>query len=76
VVVKPSDYTPVTALELAKRIAEAGFPPGFQRGHGNGPAVGRALARHPGVDKVAFTGSTRTASTSRKEPPSTSAASR
>jgi (Z)-2-((N-methylformamido)methylene)-5-hydroxybutyrolactone dehydrogenase len=61
VVVKPSDYTPVTALELAKRIAEAGFPPGiFNVVTGNGPAVGRALARHPGVDKVAFTGSTRT----------------
>jgi aldehyde dehydrogenase (NAD+) len=61
VVVKPSDYTPVTALELAKRIAEAGFPPGvFNVVTGNGPAVGRALARHPGVNKVAFTGSTRT----------------
>src|SRR5262245_25731938 len=61
VVVKPSDYTPVTALELAKRIAEAGLPPGiFNVVTGNGPAVGRALARHPGVDKVAFTGSTRT----------------
>jgi acyl-CoA reductase-like NAD-dependent aldehyde dehydrogenase len=61
VVVKPSDYTPVTALELGKRVAEAGFPPGvFNVVTGNGPAVGRALARHPGVDKVAFTGSTRT----------------
>jgi aldehyde dehydrogenase (NAD+) len=61
VVAKPSDYTPVTALELAKRVAEAGFPPGvFNVVTGNGPAVGRALARHPGVDKVAFTGSTRT----------------
>jgi (Z)-2-((N-methylformamido)methylene)-5-hydroxybutyrolactone dehydrogenase len=61
VVVKPSDYTPVTALELATRIEEAGFPPGvFNVVTGSGPEVGRALARHPGVDKVAFTGSTRT----------------
>jgi len=61
VVVKPSDYTPVTTLELAKRVAEAGFPPGvFNVVTGNGPVVGRALARHPGVDMVAFTGSTRT----------------
>jgi aldehyde dehydrogenase (NAD+) len=61
VVVKPSDYTPVTALELAKRVEEAGFPAGvFNVVTGNGPEVGRALARHPGVDKVAFTGSTRT----------------
>jgi (Z)-2-((N-methylformamido)methylene)-5-hydroxybutyrolactone dehydrogenase len=61
VVVKPSDYTPVTAIELARRVDEAGFPSGvFNVVTGNGPEVGRALARHPGVDKVAFTGSTRT----------------
>jgi aldehyde dehydrogenase (NAD+) len=61
IVVKPSDYTPVSALELARRVDEAGFPPGvFNVVTGNGPAVGRALVRHPGVDKVAFTGSTRT----------------
>ena len=60
-VVKPSDHTPVTALELAKLVAEAGIPDGvFNVITGNGPAVGRALVRHPGVDKVAFTGSTKT----------------
>ena len=61
VVVKPSDHTPVTALELAKLVTEAGIPDGvFNVITGNGPAVGRALVRHPGVDKVAFTGSTKT----------------
>jgi acyl-CoA reductase-like NAD-dependent aldehyde dehydrogenase len=60
-VVKPSDHTPVTALELAKLVSEAGIPDGvFNVITGNGPAVGRALVRHPGVDKVAFTGSTKT----------------
>src|SRR5262245_47310394 len=60
-VVKPSDHTPVTALELAKLVTEAGIPDGvFNVITGNGPAVGRALVRHPGVDKVAFTGSTKT----------------
>jgi acyl-CoA reductase-like NAD-dependent aldehyde dehydrogenase len=60
-VVKPSDHTPVTALELAKLVTEAGIPDGvFNVITGNGPAVGRALVRHSGVDKVAFTGSTKT----------------
>ena len=60
-VIKPSDHTPVTALELAKLVTEAGFPAGvFNVITGNGPDVGRALVRHPGVDKVAFTGSTKT----------------
>lgn len=60
-VVKPSDHTPVTALELAKLATEAGIPAGVVNViTGNGPAVGRALVRHPGVDKVAFTGSTKT----------------
>ena len=60
-VVKPSDHTPVTALELAKLVTEAGIPDGvFNVITGNGPAVGRALVRHPEVDKVAFTGSTKT----------------
>jgi aldehyde dehydrogenase (NAD+) len=60
-VIKPSDHTPVTALELAKLATEAGFPDGVVNVvTGNGPAVGRTLVRHPGVDKVAFTGSTAT----------------
>jgi aldehyde dehydrogenase (NAD+) len=60
-VVKPSDYTPATALEFADLVHEAGLPDGvFNVVTGNGPEVGRALVGHPGVDKVAFTGSTAT----------------
>jgi acyl-CoA reductase-like NAD-dependent aldehyde dehydrogenase len=59
VVAKPSDYSPASAVELADKMAEAGFPPGvFNVVTGFGPAVGKALAAHPDVDKVAFTGST------------------
>lgn len=59
-VVKPSDHTPASALEFARRVAEAGFPPGvFNVVTGVGPRVGKALAAHPGIDKIAFTGSTK-----------------
>ena len=58
-VVKPSDQTPVSTLEFARRVEEAGLPPGvFNVVTGSTPDVGKALAAHPGVDKVAFTGST------------------
>jgi phenylacetaldehyde dehydrogenase len=58
VVLKPAEQTPLSALRLAELIREAGFPPGVVNVI-NGPAdpTGRALAAHPGVDKVAFTGS-------------------
>jgi len=60
-VVKPSDYTPVTALELGSRVLEAGIPAGvFNVVTGFGPEVGRALVSHPDVDRIAFTGSTST----------------
>jgi (Z)-2-((N-methylformamido)methylene)-5-hydroxybutyrolactone dehydrogenase len=60
VVAKPSDYTPISTLELAARVGEAGFPPGvFNVVTGFGPVVGKALAAHPDVDKIAFTGSTK-----------------
>src|SRR5215468_10892048 len=59
VVAKPSDYTPVSALVLAELVAEAGFPAGvFNVVTGWGPEVGKVLTSHPGVDKIAFTGST------------------
>lgn len=58
VVVKLADQTPVSALEFARRVAEAGFPPGVFNVVTGGAAVGAALVAHPGVDKVAFTGST------------------
>jgi acyl-CoA reductase-like NAD-dependent aldehyde dehydrogenase len=61
VVVKPSDYTPASTVALAELIAEAGFPPGVVNViTGWGPQTGKALSAHPGVDKVAFTGSTET----------------
>ncbi len=60
-VCKPSEQTPVSALEFARRVEEAGFPPGvFNVVTGFGPSTGQALTAHPGVGKVAFTGSTRT----------------
>lgn len=60
-VVKPSDHTPASTLAFAKLFAEAGFPPGvINVVTGWGPQTGAALASHPGVDKIAFTGSTDT----------------
>ncbi|MBM0206244.1 aldehyde dehydrogenase [Micromonospora sp. STR1s_5] len=59
-VVKPSEHTPVSTLELAKRMQEAGFPPGvFNVVTGMG-RIGAALVNHPGIDKIAFTGATST----------------
>jgi phenylacetaldehyde dehydrogenase len=59
VVLKPAEQTPMTALRLGELIMEAGFPPGVVNIlTGNGETTGAALVAHPGVDKVAFTGST------------------
>ena len=59
VVLKPAEQTPLTALRLADLIAEAGFPPGVVNIlTGLGETTGAALVAHPGVDKIAFTGST------------------
>lgn len=59
VVLKPSELTPVTAMELAQIIDEIGIPAGVVNIlPGYGPEAGEALVRHPGVDKIAFTGST------------------
>lgn len=56
---KPAEQTPLTALRLAELIAEAGFPPGVVNVlPGLGPTTGAAIVRHPGVQKIAFTGST------------------
>jgi acyl-CoA reductase-like NAD-dependent aldehyde dehydrogenase len=61
VVVKPSDYTPASTVALAELVTEAGFPPGVVNVvTGWGLETGKALSAHPGVDKVAFTGSTET----------------
>jgi (Z)-2-((N-methylformamido)methylene)-5-hydroxybutyrolactone dehydrogenase len=61
-VLKPAEQTPVTALELGKLIEEAGFPAGVVNiVPGFGAGAGAALAAHPGVDKISFTGEHRTA---------------
>ena len=60
VVLKPSEVAPLNAFELAEVIAEAGLPAGvFNLVTGVGPVVGEAIAAHPLVDAVSFTGSTR-----------------
>src|SRR5271157_5275746 len=59
VVLKPAEQTPLSALRLGDLIMEAGFPDGVVNiVPGYGETAGAALASHPGVDKVAFTGST------------------
>jgi len=58
IVMKSSEKTPLTALMIGKLIVEAGFPAGVVNIlSGFGPTAGQAIARHPGIDKVAFTGS-------------------
>ena len=60
VVLKPSEVTPLNAFLLAEVIEAAGLPAGvFNLVTGTGPVVGEAIAAHPGVDMVSFTGSTR-----------------
>ena len=59
VVLKPAEETPLTALRLGELILEAGIPPGVVNiVTGLGETAGAALAAHPGVAKIAFTGST------------------
>ncbi len=60
VVLKPSEQAPLSAQLFAEFVHEAGFPPGvFNLVNGTGPVVGNALAVHPQVDMMSFTGSTR-----------------
>ena len=59
-VLKPSEIAPLDAVIFAEILDEAGVPPGvFNLVNGDGPTVGQALATHPGIDMVSFTGSTR-----------------
>ncbi len=59
VVLKPAEETPLSALRLGELILEAGIPAGVVNiVTGYGPTAGAALAAHPGVNKIAFTGST------------------
>lgn len=57
VVLKPSEVSPLSALMLAELAHEIGFPPGVINViHGTGAETGTALVRHPGIDKITFTG--------------------
>ena len=59
-ILKPSEYTPSSALIFAEILHEAGVPKGvFNLINGLGPDVGAALSAHPGIDMISFTGSTR-----------------
>lgn len=59
VVLKPAEQTPLSALYLAELVLQAGFPEGVVNVvTGDGPSVGAPLTRHPGVNKLTFTGST------------------
>jgi aldehyde dehydrogenase (NAD+) len=60
VVLKPSELAPLNAILFTEILDEAGVPKGvFNLINGDGPGVGEALARHPGIDMMSFTGSTR-----------------
>jgi aldehyde dehydrogenase (NAD+) len=58
VVLKPAEYTPLTALAFAEICQEAGLPAGVVNIVTGDGSTGEALVKHPGVDKIAFTGST------------------
>jgi aldehyde dehydrogenase (NAD+) len=59
-VLKPSELSPFSAMLIADAMHEANVPPGvFNLVNGDGPTVGQAMATHPGIDMMSFTGSTR-----------------
>src|SRR5512140_798960 len=58
VILKPAEQTPLTALRFGELALEAGLPAGVLNIVTGGPETGAALVKHPGVDKIAFTGST------------------
>jgi aldehyde dehydrogenase (NAD+) len=60
IVLKPTEIAPLNAIVFTGILHEAGVPPGvFNLVNGDGPTVGAAIASHPGIDMVSFTGSTR-----------------
>ncbi len=60
IVLKPSEIAPLNAIIFAEIVDEAGLPPGvFNMVNGDGPTVGEAMSRHPDIDLMSFTGSTR-----------------
>jgi len=59
-ILKPSEESPLDAMIFTEVLREAGVPPGvFNLVNGYGPVVGEAMSRHPGIDMMSFTGSTR-----------------
>jgi acyl-CoA reductase-like NAD-dependent aldehyde dehydrogenase len=58
IVLKPAEQTPLTALRFGELAIEAGLPAGVLNIVTGGPSTGRAIVQHPGIDKIAFTGST------------------
>jgi acyl-CoA reductase-like NAD-dependent aldehyde dehydrogenase len=58
IVMKPAEQTPLTALRFGEIALEAGIPAGVINILTGGPEAGKAIVRHPGIDKIAFTGST------------------
>ena len=59
-VLKPSEYSPLSSIMLAEVFDEAGCPPGvFNLVNGDGPCVGEAITNHPDIHMISFTGSTR-----------------
>ena len=59
-ILKPSEHTPISAMIYSEIIHEAGYPPGvFNLIHGLGETVGSAMSRHPDIQMMSFTGSTR-----------------
>lgn len=57
IIIKPSEFTPLTILRIAELASEAGLPPGALNVLTGSGLVGKALIEHPGTDKVSFTGS-------------------
>ncbi len=58
IILKPAEQTPLTALRFGQLAIESGIPAGVINILTGGPEVGKAIVRHPGIDKIAFTGST------------------
>ena len=58
VVLKPAEQTPLSTLRFGELALEAGLPPGVLNIVTGGAETGKAMVRHPGIDKIAFTGST------------------
>lgn len=72
IVMKPAEQTPLTALRLARIAKDAGVPDGvINMIPGDGPTTGAAIVRHPGVDKISFTGSCEIGQTIMREAAST-----